>query len=158
MACAAQIVKKSPSLNLRRYGQMQLGVQVISGIVWAMLCAAAGITTDYVMSPEIYGEAVTSVKAEVWTYPLLIACLTYIFGIFINGNWRWSPFLRLMGSGVQFVLLSLFGVMSFNRDSIDPFTVACFALSAFLLWCIFLNAGDAKRAVFRVGWNDASRH
>ena len=132
-------------------------IQLISGAVWIFMSAMAAMTDEYYMSPDIYGEAVTSVNAEVWTYPLLISTIIYVFGIFINGNWRWSPFLRLFGSSVQLTLLTLFGVLSFNYDNIDPFTVSCFSLASFVLWCVYLNLGDAWRALQGVGWNERNR-
>ena len=149
MSSLSETLERSPSKNLRRYWQSQLWAQSFMLVVSFVFCIIAAITSDYVVSPDTYGGLITGVKAEVWTYPFLVSSIIYIFGIFINGNWRWSPFLRLTGSFIQLVGLFLFGVLSFISSPIDIFTVLCFPFVLFLFWCTCLNIGDAKRAVLR---------
>lgn len=75
----------------------------------AVLFYARAVTTDeYVMPPGVYGEWVTSFPAEWWALSLMGASAAWIVGIVINGHWRWSPCLRLLGTGWHIVTLALF--------------------------------------------------
>lgn len=142
----------SPSKNLREHGQAQLIIQLFHGCFAAIYCAAAAIMDGPIMDPAIYGDVVTSVPAEYWSWPILIVCMIYILGILINGNWRWSPALRLFSAVAQTLQIGSFGLLAFRPDSLDPFVVGCAVLAAFNIWCIFLNLGDAARGI-RNAWN-----
>lgn len=60
------------------------------------------------MSPEVYGVAATDIKAATWSLGYMSAAGLILYGVIINGRWRWSPILRLTGF---FALLLMFIVL-----------------------------------------------
>lgn len=140
-------LRKTPSTNLRRYGQYQLGLSFLLGVAGAIYCAAAALKSGPIMDPAIYGDLVTSVPAEAWSWPITLASCVYLLGIWINGNWRWSPFLRLAGALVHAVSLTLFAIMAYRLPTVDPFVVTAALCGAANIWFFALNLGDAVRAI-----------
>lgn len=136
----------SPSLNLRRYGQYQFGLQLLLGAVGFVYCLAASLMDGPVMDSRIYGTAITNIPAEYWSWPIFISSCVYILGIYINGNWRWSPGLRLFGALFHASTLLLFSVMGYRQEFVDPFVISsAFAGGAnvvFVCW----NFADLLRA------------
>ena len=53
-------------------------------------------TETFKMPVEVYGEAVIAIPAELWAGVLLFANALHLFGLYINGRWRWSPLLRVV--------------------------------------------------------------
>lgn len=144
MDCPREVIRRSPSLNLHKYKGFQITIELIVLGVSFIACIAAAMVDGYIVSPDVYGSTITDVKAEVWTWPLFISSIIYIFGIYINGNWRWSPILRLTGSIVQSVEFLIIGLLAWSIE-----TSGCFCMAGFCLWFIWLNIGDTYRAVIR---------
>lgn len=140
-------IANSPSKNLRKYWQGQLVIQLIMAAVGLQFCIAAAVLPGPVMDPADYGPYVTSVRAEWWSWPILINSLLYILGILINGNWKWSPALRLFGSVFHVVTLFLFAWLSWYVSPLDPFITGCVTLGVANLILVGLNLGDCYRAV-----------
>jgi len=98
------------SLNLRRHGDSQEVVQ------WAFMAIAAFFWSATVFKPgpvmrwETYGEWVVQFPTQLWAGSLMAASTFYLLGIVINGRWKWSPILRLIGAGWHFLTLSIFSV------------------------------------------------
>lgn len=145
------MIEKSPSKNLRRFGRDQLVVQCMLAAVGFWFCVAAAVKDTDVMNPEVYGHMITSVKAEVWSWPILVVSLLYILGILINGNWRWSPVLRLFGSVFHVFTLGLFAALSLLATSAsvytEPFPATAAIACGINVWFMFLNIGDTYRAI-----------
>ena len=145
------MIEKSPSKNLRQFGQGQLFVQVMLAAVGFWFCAAAAIKDTDVMNPDVYGYLITSVKAEWWSWPIFVVSLIYILGILINGNWRWSPVLRLFGSVFHVLTLGLFSALSLLATSAsvytEPFPATTAIACGINVWFMFLNIGDTYRAI-----------
>lgn len=145
------MMDNSPSKNLRKYGDHQLTVQVILAAIGFWFCIAAAIKTADVMNPAIYGPIITSVKAGYWAWPIFVTSLIYILGILINGNWRWSPVLRLFGSIFHVITLGAFATFSLTAMSAsnytEPFPAAAAVTCGFNIWFVCLNLGDTLRAI-----------
>lgn len=141
------LLRDSPSKNLQQFGQAQIMVQLFHGLFAAIYCVWAAVAPGHVMDPAIYGDVVTSVKAEVWSYSILTVVLVYFLGILINGAWRWSPWIRLSSALLQTCQIGFFAVMAYRPDSLDPFIAGCAVLLTLNLWCVWLNAGDVLRAI-----------
>lgn len=145
------MIEKSPSKNLRRFGRDQLIVQIMLAAVGFWFCAAAAIKDTDVMNPDVYGYLITSVKAEWWSWPIFVVSLIYILGILINGNWRWSPVLRLFGSVFHVLTLGLFSALSLLATSAsvytEPFPATTAIACGINVWFMILNIGDTYRAV-----------
>ncbi|MDX1744020.1 MAG: hypothetical protein R3186_10555 [Ruegeria sp.] len=144
-------INDSPSKNLRAYGREQLFAQIILAAVGLWFCIGAAVLDGPVMNPAVYGPYVTSVKAEVWSWPIFLNSLTYILAIMINGNWRWSPAVRMVAAGAHSVTLFLFAWLSMLTPGamqyVEPFPAACAIMGVANVWFFFLNAGDTVRAI-----------
>jgi hypothetical protein len=107
---AKVLILKSPraSKNLRKHGDSQEVQQ------WALFALSlafwlwAVLSDRQVMSAQVYGEWVTQVHAEIWAASIMVASVLYLLGIYINGNWRWSPILRVVGASWHIITMGLF--------------------------------------------------
>lgn len=147
---------ESPSLSLRKYKWAHLLTAFIMASVSLQFCIAAAVMEGPVMDPADYGPLVTSVKAEWWSWPQLIISLGYLLGVLINGNWYWSPFLRVVCALGNAGLLILFTWLSWFVSPVDPFISACATMAVVNLWLALLNTGDCWRAIKR-RYNVAAR-
>lgn len=57
-----------------------------------------------VMTPEEFGQVAFDIDAETWALGFMGSAAAIIYGVTINGRWRWSAAFRLAGFGC-------FGVM-----------------------------------------------
>lgn len=60
------------------------------------------------MSAEVYGQIAIDIADHVWALGYMSASGLVLYGVVINGRWKWSPILRLLGF---FALLFLFLVL-----------------------------------------------
>ena len=141
--------RNTPSKNLKRFGKEQQIIQALMLLMAAIYCIAAATMDGPVMDPKVYGDLVTSVNAEWWSWPIFIASMVYLLGIWINGNWRWSPALRVAGSLYHAVTLALFSYMAFGVSAVNPFVVTSGLLSVTNLVFLGWNLGDLSRAILR---------
>ena len=118
---------ESASLNLRRYGQLQVCIQ---------LAFAVYFLHTFLMS--IFHQDLSAVVG-------FGICSTgvYIAGIYINGAWRWSPVLRLLGALVQLAIL-VAAKDAYDQTEMSQVVTIC---AGFVLWFIGLNIGDTLRAI-----------
>ena len=135
------------SRNLRRHGDSQTVVQGAFLLLSILFFIAAKMKESPVMPAEVYGEWVVSIPAEAWAISIMLASVTHILGIIVNGNWRWSPALRVAGVTWQILTLGAFTIGSGAAVYGDSFALGClvFALvhGLFLYW----NLGDLWRAI-----------
>ena len=69
--------------------------------IWASMMPGA-------MAPEVYGQVAFDIEAETWALGYMSASGLIMYGVIINGRWRWSPILRLLG---LFALLLMFIIL-----------------------------------------------
>lgn len=139
----------TPSKNLKKWGSEQQFMQVLMFCMALVYCIAAALLDGPIMQPSVYGDMVTSVNAEWWSWPILIASMVYLLGIWINGNWLWSPALRLIGALFHMGTLTLFALMAYGVQPLNPFVVVTCILSVAHFGAVLLNAGDLYRAFQR---------
>lgn len=63
-----------------------------------------------VMTPEKFGQVAFDIDAETWALGFMGSAAAIIYGVTINGRWRWSACFRLAGFaslGVMFGTLAL---------------------------------------------------
>lgn len=134
------------SKNLRRHGDSQLVFQCCTLVLSILFYLRAVMSDGQVMPAEVYGAWVTSFPAEWWAETIMAASTVYIVGILINGHWRWSPVLRVAGSGLHVVVMAAFVQGAFGATYGDFFVLICLVMGAahavFLAW----NLGDLMRA------------
>jgi hypothetical protein len=95
----------------------------------------------------VYGEWVTAYPAEWWALLIFAASTVYLFGIVINGHWRWSPVLRVAGAAAHVTTMAAFVRGASGAVYGDFFVLICFVMgvvhAVFLAWNIF----DLARAI-----------
>lgn len=57
------------------------------------------------MPEDVYGSMAYDIDAETWSLGFMAASGLLIYGVLINGRWRWSPVLRIAGLSM---LLAMF--------------------------------------------------
>lgn len=135
------------SRNLRKHGDSQLLFQWCTLGLSILFYLQAELSEGQVMPPEVYGEWITHYPAEWWAALIMIASTVYIVGIFINGHWRWSPVLRVIGSGAHVTIMAAFVRGALDATYGDFFVLICLVMgvahAVFLAW----NIADLVRAV-----------
>ena len=135
------------SLGLHRHGDSQFVVQCMMLAIAVMFWLAAKAMAGPVMAADTYGVWVTSWPAEVWAGSIMAAAFAFLMGIMINGEWRWSPALRLLGAAWHVVTLTAFCVGAAGAAHGNPVVIMCMGALGVHLWFVWLNAADLRRAV-----------
>lgn len=135
------------SKNLRRHGDSQTVFQVMLLGMALVFWIFAKIKAGPIMSPAIYGDFVTQFDAELWAASLMLASGAYLSGIVINGNWRWSPALRLIGAGWHVATMALFVAGGMNAVHGDVIMIWGASILIVHLFFVAWNIGDLWRAV-----------
>ena len=136
---------RDASHSVIEYGQAQLFLAGIMLMASTSFTIAALTTSEDVMSAAVYGADVVQFRAEAWSLPIVLASLLHLLGTKINGHWRWSPILRIIGSGLNTLFLLAFYWMAREAPDGDiimhfnpPFTIAYGFFFA-------INIGDCAR-------------
>ena len=100
---------------------------------------------DLVMPLEVYGRMVTAIPAELWAGVLMFANAAHLFGLYINGRWRWSPVVRVLA-----LLVHLGFSIAFVSSALTaPFgDVVVLFSTGFAFWnarFLAINVGDVVR-------------
>jgi len=65
-----------------------------------------------VMPPEVYGVMAHNIQSSIWSLGFMSSAGMVIYGISINGRWRWSPILRIAGYIMLLMMFSFLAVSS----------------------------------------------
>lgn len=137
------------SKNLRRHGDSQVVFQIMLLGMALVFWVFAKVNDNPIMAPEIYGDFVTRYPAEWWAASLMLASGAYLAGIMINGNWRWSAAMRLIGAIWHVLTMALFvwgGMGAKHGDVIMIWGASILIVHLFFTgW----NAADLWRAVWK---------
>ena len=104
-------------------------------------------TGDFAMSPEVYGPVVIAVPAELWSSVLLFANATHLMGLYINGRWRWSPFVRVLALLTHSTFSFVFLTSSLSAPFGDVVTLFSAGFAVWNLRYLWINLGDCVRAI-----------
>jgi len=143
-------LKPRASRNLIRHGNAQITVQ------WAVLAmsmafwAVAVFSDKPVMEADVYGSFVTVYQAELWAGSIMAASTAYLVGCYINGNWRWSPILRLYGAAWHVFTMGAHAVGAYGVDHTPMFLISA-TFASLHIWFTFLNVSDTIGALIRWG-------
>lgn len=69
--------------------------------VWSVMMPNA-------MPVDVYGKTAFDIQTSVWALGFMSAASLVLYGVIINGRWRWSPLLRLTGFSA---ILFMFAVL-----------------------------------------------
>lgn len=86
------------SRNLRKFGQIHWFVWFAFLALAAEFWTAGRLLDDEVMDTATYGDFITRWPAEMWAGAIEAGLAVGGVGMIINGSWRWSPVLRLVGA------------------------------------------------------------
>lgn len=117
---------------------------------WQVFLSATLFWLGLILYPEalgaqVYGDIAQHVQAEGWAAAFMGSALLVIYGIHINGRWRWSPTLRLTGFGLLAFLFS--GMVWSAVGAPTGVVIWAFTIPCFLVPCVrFLrqNIFDAR--------------
>ena len=126
----------------RRNAQMEFAIQIFASawMFWLGL-----LVFPEALGAHVYGEMAQSIQAEAWASGFMGASLLLIYGVHINGRWRWSPFLRIAGLILLALLFAALALSSFSAPAgvvIWAFTIPCFLFPC--LRFLRLNVMDAR--------------
>lgn len=126
----------------RRNAQMSFALQIFAAawIFWGGI-----LLYPDALSAAVYGAMAQEVQAEAWAVGFMGSALLLVYGVHINGRWRWSPFLRIAGLLLLTALFSALTLSSLSAPTgvvIWAFTVPCFLFPC--LRYLRLNIADAR--------------
>jgi len=98
------------------------------------------------MLPNQFGDLAVSGEVEAWAGMQLCGSLFMAFGLLING--RWSPALRLVGSGIVAALTSVLAYSASTASEGAAFMVYCSGFSALGWFVSFCALVDFRAALF----------
>lgn len=141
-------LKPRASRNLKRHGNAQITHQWVLMVMALAFWIMAVRQDTPVMGPELYGLWVTSFPAELWAGSIMFASMFYLAGCYINGEWRWSPLLRLIGALWHIFTMGAFawGAWSVGSSAMVMISASFVALH---IWFAALNASDLLGAIFK---------
>jgi len=145
------------SRSLRRFGGIQAFVQMHFLVMGLAFWLVARSFDTPIMDAEVYGPFIGSYPAEWWAASVILASFLFMAGITINGRWRWSAGLRLLGAFWHVLTLSAFAHGGWTApQGLHLLIWACVALSMhlFLLWW---NLGDFSQAIRSKTWPPRTR-
>lgn len=103
----------------------------------------AAFSGSFVMSANVYGQAVVSIPAELWASVLFGSSLCYLSFLMINGRWKHSAKLRIASAfmgAVKFAVFAYSAAASAGHDIVVIFGVVfVFAI----LSCLGIDAREA---------------
>ena len=103
----------------RRDAQVDFALMLFGCAMAFWISVRVGMFT---MPAEVYGPAV-AIPAALWSGLILFANATWLFGLYINGRWRYSPVVRLLGVSGNLFFFSLFFATSAMAPVGDPLTI-----------------------------------
>ena len=77
-----------------------------------------------IMTPEEFGQVAYDIDAETWALGFMGSAAAVIYGVTINGRWRWSATFRLAGFasfGVMFGTLALSALSAQHGSAVVVF-------------------------------------
>lgn len=95
------------------------------------------------MTPEQFGQLAYDVDAETWALGFMASAAAVIYGVVINGRWRWSGLFRLAGFvsfGVMFGTLIMSALTAVGGSAVVLFAAPYFF--ARVVWFIHSNVAD----------------
>ena len=137
------------SKNLRRHGDSQTVFQIMLLGMAFVFWVFAKIKTGPIMDAKIYGAFVAQFDAELWAASLMLASGAYLAGILVNGQWRWSSALRLLGAAWHVATMALFVAGGMNAVHGDVIMIWGASILIVHLFFVMWNIGDLWRAVFK---------
>lgn len=137
-------MKHYVSPNLRRHGDSQEVVQWMFLAIATAFWAATWFKTGPVMRPETYGDWIVLWPTRFWAGSLMLASGVYLMGIIINGRWRWSPLLRLMGAVWHFGTLTAFAAGASEAPYGENLMISSAVSACVHLWFAYLNLADLR--------------
>lgn len=100
------------------------------------------------MYPQQFGDLAVSGEVEAWAGMQLCGSLFMAFGLLINGRWRWSPALRLVGSVIVAALTSVLSYSASTASEGAAFMVYCSGFSTLGWFVSFCALVDFRAALF----------
>ena len=127
---------------LKRSGWLQGGFGLFNLAVGMMFYGFARVVDTAVMEPTVYGELVTGVPAEWWAEAIMAAQTLLMLGVIINGAWRWSPILRVLGSFASIGIFGSFTLSAVTAVHGDFFVLCCGAMAVTYMVLFVFNVFD----------------
>lgn len=107
---------------------------------WMLLTRGlACLMPQVAMSPALYGDFLEIMPESAWGALYFISGSLILAGIIINGRWRRSPVLRMIGAlGSAMLLSMLAGFLSSGSNATSLAGVAYWNMTALALWNFFV--------------------
>lgn len=144
-------LKPRASRNLQRHGNAQETHQFALLAMAAVFWFVSAVFDGKLMTPNVYGEWVTQFEDHIWAASIMAASTVYLLGCFINGNWRWSPALRLSGALWHVITMGVFAIGAMGAEDGSALAVIAMTFCGLHVWFLWLNISDLIGAVFRWG-------
>jgi len=99
------------------------------------------------MLPQQFGEISVSGEVEAWAGVQLSASVMLALGLLINGRWRWSAVLRMVGAGFITLICGILSYSAFSAPEGVAFTIYCAGFCGFGAIVTWWNLVDLRSAM-----------
>lgn len=99
------------------------------------------------MMPQQFGELAVSAEVEAWAGMQFCASVMLALGLLVNGRWRWSPALRMVGAGVIAALCAVLSLSAFTAPEGTAFFIFCTGFAVFGGVVAWWNLVDLRSAM-----------
>lgn len=99
------------------------------------------------MIPDQFGELAVSGEVEAWAGLQLCSAMLLALGLLINGRWRWSPLLRMIGAGFITLICGLLAYSASTASEGVAFFVYCSGFCAHGALVTWWNLVDLRSAM-----------
>lgn len=99
------------------------------------------------MRPDQLGELAVSGEVEAWAGLQLSASVILALGLLINGRWRWSAGLRMLGTGFITLICAILSYSAATAPAGTAFMIHCAGFSVFGAVVTWWNLVDLRSAM-----------
>lgn len=94
------------------------------------------------MDAEVYSQFVSTMSRSAWSQVCILAGAFQMAGVFINGNWRKSPWLRFSGATVSAIFYAMMASLFMTAD--PALATTTYAPMAFAMIWTALNIASKQ--------------
>lgn len=136
----------STAFKLSQHKSAQVAFSALA-LFYGFAFFGAAIAGWNAMPPQQFGELAVSGEVEAWAGLQLSASVILALGLLINGRWRWSAGLRMLGAGAITLICGILSYSAFTAPEGVAFTIYCAGFAVLGLTVTWWNLVDLRSAM-----------
>lgn len=134
------------SFKLSRHKSAQSAFSILA-LFYGFSFFGAAIAGWDAMQPDQFGALAVEGEVEAWAGLQLCASVVLALGLLVNGRWRWSAGLRMVGAGIISALCSVLAYSASTASEGVAFFIYCTGFATFGSVVTWWNLVDLRSAM-----------